>query len=88
MVGFLFSLYLSYMEHDINVLKKILNSALFLGKYPIIDRVHVDQHGKGIDIVLIPNDSKKYWETKKEIHSYIWDIKKMAGVKSGLNIYP
>lgn len=76
------------MEHDIIVLKKILNSALFLGKYPIIDRVHVDQHGKEIDIVLIPNDSKKYWETKKEIHSYIWNIKKMAGVKSGLNIYP
>jgi hypothetical protein len=78
------------MEHDIIILKKILNSALFLGKYPIIDRVHVDQHGKGIDIVLIPNDSKKYWETKKEIHSYIWSITKMAGVnvKYGLNIYP
>lgn len=78
------------MEHDAIVLKKILNSELFLGKYPIIDRVAVDLYGRGIDIVLFPNDSKKYWEIKKEIYPYIWDIAKMASVnvKSGFNIYP
>ena len=77
------------MEHDTIVLKKILNSELFLGKFPVIERVEVDMYGiNGIDIVLIPNDTKQYWIDKKEIYPYIWDRAKMASVTSRFNVYP
>jgi hypothetical protein len=76
------------MEHDGIVLKKILNSNLFLGKYPMITRVEVDPYGKGIDIVLIPNNTQEYWDIKKEIHSYVWELSKLASVTSRFNIYP
>ena len=78
------------IEKDVKVLKKILNSELFLGKYPIIERVFVDeQYGNKIDIVLIVNEpSNKYWPIRDEIRSYIWNIAKMAGVTSRFNIYP
>lgn len=75
-------------EHDIAVLKKILNSELFLGKFPIIDRVAVGPYNKKIDIVLIPNNTKKYFEIRKEIDYYIWNLVKMAGVKTGYEVYP
>ena len=41
------------IEHDVKVLHKILNSELFLGKYPVISRVWVEEYGNDrIDIVL------------------------------------
>jgi hypothetical protein len=76
------------IEHDVKVLKKILNSELFLGKYPIIERVWVDkQYGNKIDIVMSITDPS-YWSVKDEITSYIWSIAKMSGVTSRFNIYP
>jgi hypothetical protein len=76
------------IEQDAKVLKKILNSELFLGKYPIIERVWVDkQYGNKIDIVMSITDPS-YWKVSDEIRSYIWNIAKMAGVTSRFNIYP
>ena len=76
------------IEKDVKVLKKILNSELFLGKYPIIERVFVDkQYGNKIDIVMSITDPS-YWKVSDEIRSYIWNIAKMAGVTSKFNIYP
>jgi hypothetical protein len=76
------------IEQDVKVLKKILNSELFLGKYPIIERVFVDkQYGNKIDIVMSITDPS-YWKVSDEIRSYIWNIAKMAGVTSRFNIYP
>jgi hypothetical protein len=77
------------MERDAIILKKVLNSKLFLNKFPVIDRVDVSLYGYGgIDIFLTPNDIKQYWIDKKEIYPFIWDIATMAGVTSRLSVYP
>ena len=76
------------IEQDVLVLDKLLNSKLFLNKFPIIDRVWVDKYGKGIDVVLIPNDTKEYFKIKDKINSYIWEIIRVAGVDNMINVYP
>ena len=78
------------IEQDVKVLKKILNSELFLGKYPIIERVWVEEYGiNKIDIVLsVKEPYSEYSPLRDEIRSYIWNIAKMAGVTSRFNIYP
>lgn len=82
-------IYMDIMEHDIKVLKKILNSELFLGKYPMINRVWVDKYGDNIDIVLnVKEPADDYWPIKDEIKSFIWNIVKMAGIISSYRIYP
>ena len=76
------------IEHDVKVLKKLLNSPLFLDKYPIIERVWVDkQYGNKIDIVMSITDPS-YWSLSDEIKSFIWNIAKMSGVTSRFHIYP
>ena len=76
------------IEHDVKVLKKLLNSPLFLDKYPVIERVWVDkQYGNKIDIVMSITDPS-YWSLSDEIKSFIWSIAKMSGVTSRFNIYP
>jgi hypothetical protein len=76
------------IEHDVKVLKKLLNSPLFLDKYPIIERVWVDkQYGNKIDIVMSITDPS-YWSLSDEIKSFIWSIAKMSGVTSRFHIYP
>jgi hypothetical protein len=76
------------MDLDIKTLRKLLNSKLFLDKYPFIERVWVDKYGNNVDIVLSPNDTKEYFSMRDEIRSYVWDISKYVGVNSNLNIYP
>lgn len=76
------------MEQDIKVLDKLLNGKLFLDKHPLIDRVFVSAYGKGIDIVLSVNDTKKYWPLQDKIKSSITDISNIVGVESHINIYP
>ena len=78
------------VEHDVKILKKLLNSPLFLEKYPIIDRVWVDKrYGDNIDIVLsVKEPANEYWPVRDEITSYIWNIVKMAGVISSYRLYP
>ena len=78
------------IEHDVKVLKKLLNSPLFLDKYPVIERVWVDEYGTNkIDIVLRVNEpSNEYWPIREEIRSFIWNIAKMASITSRFNIYP
>ena len=78
------------IEHDVKVLKKILNSPLFLDKYPMINRVWVDKrYDNNIDIVLSVNEpANEYWPIREEIKSFIWNIAKMSGVTSRFNIYP
>jgi len=83
-------IHMDNIEHDVKVLKKILNSELFLGKYPIIKRVWVEEYGTNvIDIVMSVNEpANEYWPLRNEINSFIWNIAKMSGVTSRFNIYP
>ena len=76
------------MEHDTNVLDKILNSPLFLDKYPMINRVWVTKYVNNIDITISIEESERYWSVRDEIRSFIWSIAKMSGVTSRFNIYP
>jgi small-conductance mechanosensitive channel len=78
------------IEHDVNVLKKVLNSELFLGNFPMINRVWVEEYGDNrIDIVLsVKEPPSEYWPIREEIRSFIWNIAKMASVTSRFNIYP
>ena len=83
-------IYMDSIEHDVKVLKKLLNSPLLLDKYPIIDRVWVDKlYGNKIDVVLgVKEPANEYWPIRDEIKSYIWNIAKMTGVKYNFAIYP
>jgi biotin synthase-related radical SAM superfamily protein len=78
------------IEHDVKVLKKILNSPLFLDKYTMISRVWVEEYGNSrIDIVLnVKEPYSEYSPFRDEIKSFIWNIAKMSGVTSRFNIYP
>jgi hypothetical protein len=81
------------IEHDVKVLKKLLNSPLFLGKYPIIERVWVDGKIDGyigvIDIVLrVKEPADEYWPVRGEVKTFIHNLAKMVDVKSPLRIYP
>ena len=81
------------IEQDVKVLKKILNSELFLGKYPMISRVWVDGKINGyievIDIVLSVNEpADEYWPVRDEVKTFIHNLAKMVDVKSHLKIYP
>jgi hypothetical protein len=78
------------IEHDVKVLRKILNSELFLDNFPMINRVWVEEYGTNkIDIVLRVNEpANEYWPIREEIKSFIWNIAKMSGVTSRFNIYP
>ena len=76
------------IDQDVKVLGKLLNSDVFLKKYPIIDRVFVYQFVNRIDIVMTVNDNDAYWKQHGYIESYIWDIAKMADVKSRFKIFP
>ena len=79
-----------YMEQDVIVLKKLLNSPLFLDKYPMISRVWVEEYGNDkIDIVLsVTEPYSEFHPLRDEIKSFIFNIAKMAGVTSRFNIYP
>jgi len=79
------------IEHDVKVLHKILNSELFLGKYPMINRVWVgiDGYIGVIDIVLSVNEpADEYWPVRDEVKTFIHNLAKMVDVKSHLKIYP
>ena len=78
------------IEHDVNVLKKVLNSELFLGNFPMINRVWVEEYGTNkIDIVLsVKEPANEYWPVRDEVKKSIHNLAKMAGVKTRFNIYP
>ncbi len=78
------------IEQDVKVLKRVLNSELFLGKYPVISRVWVEEYGNDrIDIILnVKEPYSEYSPFRDEIKSFIFNIAKMAGVTSRFNIYP
>jgi len=78
------------MEQDVIVLKKLLNSPLFLDKYPMISRVWVEEYGNDkIDIILsVIEPYSEFHPLRDEIKSFIWNVAKMAGVTSRFNIYP
>ena len=86
-------IHMDNIEHDVKVLHKILNSELFLGKYPMINRVWVDGRIDGyievIDIVLSVNEpADEYWPVRDESKTFIHNLAKMVDVKSHLKIYP
>ena len=78
------------IEQDVKVLRKLLNSPLFLDKYPLIGRVWVEEYGtKRIDIILNVKDPySEYTPLRDEIKSYIYNIAKMLGVTTRFIIYP
>ena len=78
-----------YMEQDVIVLKKLLNSPLFLDKYPMISRVWVEEYGNNkIDIVLGTSDSKEFWSHNNNMYLDIHNLAKMADVTTKYRIYP
>jgi hypothetical protein len=89
-VGVFIFIHMGDIKHDVKVLRKLLNSPLFLGKYPMINRVWVEEYGTDkIDIILNVNEpADEYWPIRDEIKSFIWNIAKMSGVTSRFNIYP
>ena len=78
------------IEQDVKVLRKLLNSPLFLDKYPLISRVWVEEYGTNrIDIILNVKDPySEYTPLKDEIKSYIYTLAKMLGVTTRFIIYP
>ncbi len=78
------------IEQDVKVLKRVLNSELFLGKYPVISRVWVEEYGNDrIDIVLnVKEPYSEYTPVRDEIKSYIYNLAKMLGVTTRFIIYP
>ena len=78
------------IEQDVKVLRKLLNSPLFLDKYPLISRVWVEEYGTNrIDIILNVKDPySEYTPLKDEIKSYIYNLAKMLGVTTRFIIYP
>jgi hypothetical protein len=78
------------IEQDVKVLRKLLNSPLFLDKYPLISRVWVEEYGTNkIDIVLNVKDPySDYTPVRDEIKSYIYNLAKMLGVTTRFIIYP
>jgi hypothetical protein len=76
------------LERSADLLKKVLNSKIFLDNYPIIKRVEVESSKLSITIILIFDESTKdYWDQKPEIHSFIRDIRKMIGIPNIINLY-
>jgi hypothetical protein len=78
------------IEQDVKVLRKLLNSPLFLDKYPLISRVWVEEYGTNrIDIILNVKDPySEYTPLRDEIKSYIYNLAKMLGVTTRFIIYP
>jgi hypothetical protein len=79
------------IELDIKILRKLLNSKLFLDKFPIIDLVWVNKSGNRIDVVLSIKpikDTKEYFSMRNDILRYIWKISHSAGVQTYYNVYP
>ena len=78
------------IEQDVKVLRKLLNSPLFLDEYPLISRVWVEEYGTNrIDIILNVKDPySEYTPLRDEIKSYIYNLAKMLGVTSRFIIYP
>jgi hypothetical protein len=66
----------------------MLNSKLFLGKYPFISKVFVYQYMNKIDIVLSPSEMEPYWLIKDEIFTFIRELARMAGVETRFDVYP
>lgn len=75
-------------EQDIKVLNKLLNSELFLGKFPMIKMVSVYEYGNHIDIVMHQDETGSYWPIKDEANQLIYTLSKMAGIKSRFQTYP
>lgn len=79
------------MKEEAQVLKKLLNHKIFMEKFPIFKHVWVDIFGSGIDVIFMLKDGHEYSEYK-EIKSraieMVYQLSRMAGVNSTLNIYP
>jgi hypothetical protein len=76
-------------NRDIAVLRKLLHSEIFLGKYPFIEKVWVDEFGNNkIDIVLGTSDSKEFWSHNNNMYLDIHNLAKMADVTTKYRIYP
>ena len=54
----------------------------------MVERVSVTKYGNGIDIVIFPDETKRYFDVRKEIGYFIWDVSRLASVETYFNIYP
>lgn len=80
------------MEHEVNVLRKLLNHKIFLDRFPVIKSVDVRKYGKGIDVVFFLKDDyvyDDYSNIKSDAYNLVYDLTKMAGLSIPLiNVYP
>ena len=54
----------------------------------MVNRVSVTKYRDGIDIVIFPDETKRYFDVRKEIGHFIWDVSRLASVETYFNIYP
>lgn len=76
------------IERDVKYLNKVLNSRMFLDKYPCISMVSVEGNAYYINIMLFVADSKKFWESRDEIINFIYSARRAGSVESKVYIYP
>jgi hypothetical protein len=73
---------------DVKVLDKLLNSPILLDKYPVINHVSIERYGNIIDVFIICDYTKEFYEVRDDIKLDILNISKMAGVESRFKVYP
>ena len=80
------------MEHEVKVLRKLLNHKIFLDQVPGIREVDVREYGKSIDVVFFFDERFSYDEyrlIKADAFRAVFELAKMAGINSlNLNVHP
>lgn len=79
------------MDKEVKTLKKLLNHKIFLGEFPEITYVAVDEFGQGIDVVFFYREGVSHAESRlfrPKAGNLVLSLAKMAGIKSRISIYP
>lgn len=81
------------MEQEVKILNKILNSEVFLNKFPLISHVFVNQYGeKNIDVVFSLKDNlsfKDYEPFREDARMTAYELAKFVDINPRLiSIYP
>jgi hypothetical protein len=76
---------------EAEILKKFLNNEKFLTKFPMINRVFVNNYDKdSIDIVISVKENmmRDYIKSSTDVRNYIYNMQKIVGIRKYLTIFP
>jgi hypothetical protein len=76
---------------EVEILKKFLNNEKFLTKFPMINRVFVNNYDKdSIDIVISVKENmmRDYIKSSTDVRNYIYNMQKIVGIRKYLTIFP